>query len=78
MNNDLPLVSLILVVRNSETHLENAVQSYLNQDYPLSRMELIIVDGMSDDKTLTKITQLKSNLLDKFFSVSILNNEKKI
>ncbi|KXO13736.1 Glycosyltransferase [Moritella sp. JT01] len=78
MNNDLPLVSLILVVRNSEIYLENAVQSYLNQNYPLSRMELIIVDGMSDDKTLTKINQLKSNLLDKFFSVSILKNEKKI
>lgn len=78
MNKELPLVSLILIVRNSEVHIERAIQSYLNQDYPLPRLELIIVDGMSEDNTLTKINKLKCDLEEKFYSLSILSNPNKI
>jgi glycosyltransferase involved in cell wall biosynthesis len=78
VNKELPLVSLILVVRNSEIHIERAIQSYLNQDYPLSRLELIIVDGMSEDTTLTKINKLKCDLEKKIHSLLILNNSNKI
>ena len=78
MADKLPLVSLILVVRNSELYIEKAIQSYLNQDYPHSRLELIIVDGYSDDETKSKINKLESSLSEIFHSVSILDNEKKI
>lgn len=78
MNKELPLVSLILVVRNSEIHIERAIQSYLNQDYPQSRLELIIVDGMSEDKTVEKVNKLKCELEKDFHSILLLNNPNKI
>lgn len=74
----LPIVTLILVVRNSEEHIEKAIKSFLSQDYPLSRIELIVVDGCSEDNTITEVNKLKAKLDEEFYSVSILNNPKKI
>ena len=46
-----PFVSIIIPCRNEEKFLNNCLQSVLKQDYPKARMEVIIVDGMSTDKT---------------------------
>ena len=45
-----PLVSIITVVRNGETHLEQAIRSVLDQDYP--NIEYLVIDGASTDGTL--------------------------
>ena len=44
-----PLVSVIIPVKNGERFLAAAIQSVLDQDY--ARVELIVVDGQSDDRT---------------------------
>ncbi len=44
-------VSLIVPVRNEEKYIESCIKSILNQDYPLKKVEVIFVDGLSDDNT---------------------------
>lgn len=46
-----PLVSIICPVRNESAHIENLTAALLSQNYPADRMEILIVDGMSDDGT---------------------------
>lgn len=41
-----------LCVRNAEATIKQAIDSILNQDFPHELMELIVVDGCSEDKTL--------------------------
>lgn len=47
---EMPLVSIITVVRNGEAHLEQTINSVLSQKYP--NIEYIVIDGCSTDKTL--------------------------
>ncbi|MEM1167879.1 MAG: glycosyltransferase [Cyanobacteria bacterium P01_H01_bin.35] len=49
-----PLVSVIIVVKNGERYLQNAIDSILNQTY--SNYEIIVIDGSSTDNT-PKIAQ---------------------
>jgi putative colanic acid biosynthesis glycosyltransferase len=47
---ELPLITIITVVRNGENFLEETIQSVINQTYP--NLEYIVVDGASSDRTL--------------------------
>lgn len=46
-----PLVSIIVATYNSSTTLERVLMSIRNQTYPSSRLEILVVDGGSTDKT---------------------------
>ncbi len=50
MKQNNPLISIITVVFNGEKHLEQTIQSVLNQTY--QNIEYIIIDGGSTDNTL--------------------------
>ena len=50
-NNNLPLVSIIIPCRNEEKFIGKCLDSILAQDYPQEKMEVLVVDGMSEDKT---------------------------
>lgn len=45
-------VTVGMCIKNSESTIKEAVKSVLGQDYPHELMELIVVDGCSEDKTL--------------------------
>jgi len=47
----LPRVSVIIPVRNEEEHIEQCLTSVLDQDYPPDKLEIIVVDGLSEDDT---------------------------
>jgi glycosyltransferase involved in cell wall biosynthesis len=47
----MPLVSVLLPIRNEARHIEGCLEAILAQDYPPERMEVLIADGMSDDGT---------------------------
>lgn len=47
----LPLVSVILPVRNEESFIEKSLASLLHQSVGADRLEILLVDGMSEDKT---------------------------
>ncbi len=46
-----PLLSAIIPCRNERSHIETCVRSLLSQDRPQGGIEVIIVDGLSDDGT---------------------------
>jgi glycosyltransferase involved in cell wall biosynthesis len=48
---NVPFVSVIMPVRNEAAYIERSLGSVLAQDYPADRMEILVVDGLSDDGT---------------------------
>jgi succinoglycan biosynthesis protein ExoA len=55
---DYPFVSVIMPIRNEARYIGWSLRAVLAQDYPADRMELLIVDGMSDDGTRAAIRQV--------------------
>lgn len=73
MQKDLPFVSVIIPCRNETNHIENLLNSILEQDYPKEKYEVIVADGMSTDGTRDKIKNfIKNN--NKF---TLIDNPKK-
>ncbi len=66
---NLPKISFVLCTFNGERTLEKCLASFFSQDYPLSKIELIIADGGSKDKTLEIISAYKKKYpkIVKFF-----------
>ena len=56
--NSWPLVSVLLPVRNEAAFIERSVGSVLAQDYPADRLEIIVIDGNSDDGTRAIVGKL--------------------
>ncbi|MGH7494855.1 MAG: glycosyltransferase family 2 protein [bacterium] len=54
----LPFVSVICPIRNEERHIATCLHSILNQDYARTRMEILVVDGMSEDGTRNLVREL--------------------
>lgn len=46
-----PLVSIVMPVRNEAGYIERALAAVLAQDWPPASLEVIVVDGYSDDDT---------------------------
>jgi glycosyltransferase involved in cell wall biosynthesis len=63
-------VTVGLCVKNAEATIKDALESVLNQDFPQESMELLVVDGCSQDKTLLivrdklKNANIKSKILN--------------
>ncbi|NLX11037.1 MAG: glycosyltransferase family 2 protein [Chloroflexi bacterium] len=47
----LPLVSVIMPVYNEESFIRRSLGAVLAQDYPPDRIEVLVVDGLSTDRT---------------------------
>ncbi len=47
----LPTVSIIIPCRNETRFIGSLLDSILNNGFPLDRLEILVVDGMSDDGT---------------------------
>jgi GT2 family glycosyltransferase len=74
MANINPTVSIIIPCRNEFDYIEDCIESVLNQKNVPGEIEIIVVDGMSDDgskEILNKIESLNSNVI-------ILENKKKV
>ncbi|WP_440946641.1 glycosyltransferase family 2 protein [Methanosarcina sp. T3] len=65
---EYPFVSVVAGIRNEEKFIEECIESLLQLDYPQDSYEIIIVDGMSTDKT--------RDLVQKY-PVKLLLNERK-
>ena len=46
-----PLVSIIIPCRNEARHIGRCLDSVLANDYPRDRLEILVVDGASEDRT---------------------------
>jgi len=65
---ECPFVSVVVGIRNEERFIVECIESLLKLDYPKEFFEIIIVDGMSTDKT--------RDLVQKY-PVRLLLNERK-
>lgn len=72
-NNNLK-VSIIIPCRNEEKHIDKCLDSVIDQDYPKESLEVLVIDGMSKDKT-KKIIEGYSH---KYHFIRYLENSKKI
>jgi succinoglycan biosynthesis protein ExoA len=52
-----PLVSVILPIRNEATTIRTCLAALVAQDYPADRIEILVVDGASDDGTAAVVTE---------------------
>ncbi len=55
---DLPRVSVVIPVRNEETFIGHNLAAVLAQDYPSDRLEILVADGQSTDRTRDIIKQV--------------------
>jgi len=58
---NLPFVSLIIATRNEEKYIKKCLDSIFLNDYPKEKIEVLLVDGFSEDKT-KEIAEGYSNL----------------
>lgn len=66
---DVPYITIGVCVRNCERTIMNTIHSIIYQDYPHQKMELIIVDDGSTDRTFEYLKQLisKSDIFTKIY-----------
>lgn len=79
MEQPLPFVTAMIVVRNEEIYIERAILSFLNQQYPKDKMELLIIDGNSEDQTVNVARKTVNNFSKKQETIPVryLQNPKK-
>lgn len=73
-----PFVSALLVTRNEQAYIEQAMLSLINQTYPKNKYEIVVVDGESTDNTLQMIASLIKQYKTLDFDIRIINNPKRI
>ena len=49
--NNLPFISAIVPCRDEEKFIGKCLNSLIVQDFPKDKLEILVVDGMSEDKT---------------------------
>ena len=75
----MPFVSVVMPIRNEARYISGSLGSVLAQDYPSDRMEVIVVDGMSDDNTRVFVQQLAERAKAQGgSSVTLLDNPSRI
>ncbi|AKA69493.1 glycosyltransferase family 2 protein [Clostridium scatologenes] len=57
-----PGVTIIIPCFNEEEWIENTILSCINQDYPIDKLEVIVVDDCSNDKSVKKIKNTLNKL----------------
>lgn len=69
-----PFVSVIMPCRNELNYISKSLGSLLKTDYPKEKLEIIVIDGESDDGTQTILKEIASRNP----VVKVLSNSKRI
>lgn len=64
MQNNLPTISIIIPTLNAEKPLDECLKRIVEQDYPKDKVEIIIADGGSTDKTLEIAKQYGAKVVE--------------
>jgi succinoglycan biosynthesis protein ExoA len=72
MKSSKPFISVLIPCRNEEASITSVLHAFAAQEYPVDRMEIILADGQSADKTRERITDFASAHLD--ISIRLLDN----
>jgi len=72
--NNLPTISIIIPILNEEKYIANCLDSIVQSDYDKDKIEVLLVDGGSRDKTVEIIKKYQKQ----YFFLKLLTNRKKI
>jgi glycosyltransferase involved in cell wall biosynthesis len=70
----LPFVSVLAPCRNEALFIEKAIQSILENDYPKDKIEILVIDGMSHDRT----REIVEKMAQKDSRIKLLDNPDRI
>lgn len=70
------LISVCVVARNEEKTIQGILSDIQRQTYPHDKMEIILIDSMSDDRTKQMMLQFKESYSE-FYDIQVLDNPKK-
>ena len=70
---NIPLISIVIPVLNEEKYIVSCLDSILDSDYSNKRLEIFVVDGMSDDNTIKIVQEYQS----KYSFIYLLKNRQK-
>jgi succinoglycan biosynthesis protein ExoA len=73
---ELPIVSILMPVRNEAVFIGTSLGAVLAQDYPHDRLEVLVADGMSSDATRGTIAGVAACVPE--ISVKVLDNPRGI
>ncbi|MBO9308960.1 MAG: glycosyltransferase family 2 protein [Chloroflexi bacterium] len=76
MADELPLVTVIMPIRNEADFIVRSLGAVLAQDYPPERVEIIIADGMSSDGTRAEIARLAAQHPER--AITVIDNPRQI
>ena len=68
------LVSAIVLCRNEEKFIGKCLDSIIANDYPKEKLEVLVVDGMSEDRTREIVEKYRKEHL----FIRLINNSKKL
>ena len=71
---NLSTVTVIIPMRNEEKYIVRCLQSIVDQDYPRDLMEVLVVDGMSEDSS----REIVAGLARRYPFVKLLNNNRQV
>src|SRR5262249_33633337 len=71
----VPKVSIIIPCRNEARYIRSVVDSVLSSDPPKGKMEIIVVDGMSDDGTREILAEYEETYPE---LIRVLDNPRKV
>jgi cellulose synthase/poly-beta-1,6-N-acetylglucosamine synthase-like glycosyltransferase len=72
---NIPFISVIVAARDEEKNISPCIQSLLNQDYPVDKFEIIIVDDFSMDKTAELIKKFETSVTNLKYLSSSANEQ---
>ncbi len=72
-NNDFSFVSIIISCRNEEKYIGKCLDSIIEQDFKKENLEVLVVDGASEDKT----KEIVKSYTEKYPFIKVLENPKK-
>ena len=70
----IPMLSVVVPCRNESQHIEACVLSILDQERPSEGIEVIVVDGISDDGT----RKILRNLAKEHPELRVVDNPRRI
>jgi glycosyltransferase involved in cell wall biosynthesis len=71
---ELPFTSIIIPCRNEKEFISGCLDSIIANDFPKERLEVLVVDGMSEDGTQAVI----ENYSKKYLWIRLIKNPEKI
>lgn len=70
---DLPFVSVIVPCRNEEEMIERCLDSLIANTYPKEKLEILVIDGLSEDRSL----EIIQDYIRRYPYIALLQNPKK-